>query len=478
MNNIFPKFITLFILITCSSYLFSQSKTWNLKACIDTAYKKNISLNQGKLNTDINKINYTQSRAAQLPNLNLTDGQNFNYGYSLDPYTYQYTNQYFATNSITLTSTVTLFNGYLLLNTVKQNKLIYDASALDVDKIKNDILLNVVAGYMQVLMDHDAIDVAQAQIESDNTQVDETEKFVKFGKVAELNLLQVQSQLAADKLTKVNTENQLQLDRITLLQIMNVPAMPDFDVERSELTDLFPEIPVSTEEIDKISEGFLPQIKSAAIKTNAAVFSLKMAKSGWYPKLTLSGSLRSGYSSLRNNLSENIFYQPETIGYLNDLPSQPVVGMVPQTIVNQSKDPLSSQFKNNFNQVIGLNITVPIFNNLQVKSAVETAKINVMNAELNEQQTRNDLRKAIETAYTNQVSAGKKLVATQEQMVLEKRTYSDMEKKYAVGAMDATTFLIEKNNYNKVAMSLIQAKYDYVLKTKIVNFYLGKSIYN
>jgi outer membrane protein len=139
-------------------------------------------------------------------------------------------------------------------------------------------------------------------------------------------------------------------------------------------------------------------------------------------------------------------------------------------------DLLLDQFKNNYSQVVTFTLSVPIFNNFIVKSGVAIAKINVMNAQLNEQQTKNDLRKSIETVYTNQVSAGKKLSAIEEQMDLETRTYADMKKKYTVGANDATDFLIEKNNYNKAAMSLIQAKYDYVLKVKMVDFYLGKTL--
>jgi outer membrane protein len=242
------------------------------------------------------------------------------------------------------------------------------------------------------------------------------------------------------------------------------------------LKELFPEIPLSTEEIDKISESFLPQIKSASLKTNAALFGLKVAESGWFPKLTMSGALKTGYSSMKSNITQITSYNSETIGYLNGNSADPVIGMVPNTIINKQNDPLSDQFKNNFNQVIGVTLSVPIFNNLQVKTNIEIAKINVLSAKLNEQQTKNDLRKSIETAYTNQVSAGKKLIATEEQMALEKRTYSDMEKKFNVGAINATDFLIEKNNFNKVSMSLIQAKYDYVLKTKMVDFYLGKPL--
>lgn len=143
---------------------------------------------------------------------------------------------------------------------------------------------------------------------------------------------------------------------------------------------------------------------------------------------------------------------------------------------NVRTDELSSQLKNNFSQLVSLTLSVPIFNNFLTKSNVATARINVLMASLDEQQTKNDVRKSVETGYTNQISSGKKLMALGEQMDLEQRTYSDMEKKYSVGVLSATDFLIEKNNYNRVSMSLIQAKYDYLLRTKMVDFYLGKPL--
>ena len=429
--------LTFFIGLICLSA--NAQAIWSLKACIDTAFKQNISLNQELLGNQIEKINLTQSRAAKLPNLNASDVYNLNSGSIQDPYTLQYTRQNLSANDLAINSSVTIFNGGLLLNTVKQNKLLYEAGMLDVEKIKNDILLNVVAGYMQVLMDYEAISVAQAQVDATKVQVHQIQQFVDFGKLAELSLLQIQSQLSSDKLLKVNAENQLLLDKLTLLQLMETPVRNDFDIPRMELKELFPETLMSPNEIDKISESFLPQIKSASQKTDAALFSLRMAESGKLPKLSLGGALMTGYSGTKSDL-------------------------------------FMDQFKNNFSQQVSLTLAIPIFNNLMVRSIVAIAKINVQNAQWNEKQTRNDVRKSIEMFYTNQVMAGRKLLATQEQMELEKRTYSDMEKKFAVGAMGVTDFLIEKNNYNKAEMLLIQAKYDYVLKAKMVDFYLGKSL--
>ena len=454
----------------------SAQKVWSLKACLDTAIKRNIALNQGAISASINQVNLNQSKAAVLPNLNLSDAHNIYSGYSLNPYTYQYTTNSFSSNSPSLNSSVTLYNGFLLLNTIKQNKLVYDASLLDVEKAKNDLTLNVLGAYMQVLMDYEAINVASAQVSADSLLVAETEKFVRFGKVAELSLLQTQSQLAGDILNKINADNQLELDKVALLQLMEIPVRPDFDIVKEELSVLFPEITIDPEKIDSISENFLPQIKSFALKTRAARCSLDIAKSGWLPKLVLNGSVKTGYSSIKENYSENLSYATSTIGYLNNNPLDPVIGMIPETNVVGTKDPLSDQLKNNFSELLNFTLTIPIFNNLQVKSAVQIARLTIQNAELNELQTKNDLRKSIETAYTNQVASGKKLIATNEQMRLEKRTYEDMSKKYAVGSSTATDFLIETNNFNRVSISVIQAKYDYVLKTKIVDFYLGKPL--
>ena len=284
--------LTFFIGLICLSA--NAQAIWSLKACIDTAFKQNISLNQELLGNQIEKINLTQSRAAKLPNLNASDVYNLNSGSIQDPYTLQYTRQNLSANDLAINSSVTIFNGGLLLNTVKQNKLLYEAGMLDVEKIKNDILLNVVAGYMQVLMDYEAISVAQAQVDATKVQVHQIQQFVDFGKLAELSLLQIQSQLSSDKLLKVNAENQLLLDKLTLLQLMETPVRNDFDIPRMELKELFPETLMSPNEIDKISESFLPQIKSASQKTDAALFSLRMAESGKLPKLSLGGALMTG----------------------------------------------------------------------------------------------------------------------------------------------------------------------------------------
>ena len=454
----------------------NAQRMWTLKECLDTALVKNISINQGYLSSEISRINLIQARAAELPNLYLNDSHSLNAGFSLDPYTNQYTTQNISSNNLSLNSSVNLFNGHVLLYTIKQNKLLYEAGLLDIDKLKVDVTLNILAAYMQVLMDYSAIDIAKEQVISSDTLVGQTKKFLQFGKVAELSLLQIQSQLASDKLLEITAENQLQLDKLTLLQLMETPVDSSFEIKKQETEDSLLINPPSSTEINDLSLGFMPQIKSASLKIDASKASIKVAQTLGIPSLILSGGLKTGYSSIRSNYNTDTSFQLQTIGYVKGDLSQPVTGEVP--IYNSSKQiqPLSDQLKNNFGEFISLTLSVPIFNRYVARNSIAIAKVNVRVAELNEQQTKNDLRKSVETVYTNQIAAGKKMLAVKEQLDLERRTYADMEKKYSFGAVDATSFLIEKNNFDKAAMSFIQAKYDYALKTKMVDFYLNKPL--
>jgi outer membrane protein len=472
----FVKKISVSIVILFLSLSVNAQKKWTLKECVDQALQNNVSLNQSELNNEVNKINLEQSKANVLPNLNISDAHAFNYGRSLDPSTYQYTTQNISTNNLSLNSNITVFNGFQNLNSIKQNKVSFDAGNMDIDKLKNDISMNVVVAYMQTLMAYEAIDISKSQLESTTAQVERTKKYVDAGKLAEGNLFQIQSQLASDKLSEINAENQLQLAKVNLMQLMETPVTIDFEIERPEIKEVLIDVSKSAEEIYNIAESARPEVKSAALKTMASEFGYKVSQSLYLPKLTVGGALRTTYSSGRSLYTTQTVYNKQTIGYLQSNPLDGVIGLVPINTVNKQTYSFSNQFKDNFGQVISLNLSIPIFNNLQAKSSSEKAKINLANAKLNEQAVKNQLRKIIEQAYTDQLSAQKKLIATQEQLKAQDRSYRDSEKKYESGLLNATDFIIEKNNLNKSKLALIQAKYDFIFKTKLIDFYLGKPL--
>ena len=478
--SLVKKLIVFAFLLVNQSALFAQTDTthgaWTLQQCIDRAYKENILINQSLLNSNINILTLEQSRANRAPNLNASDAQSFSHGRSVDPFSNQFVNQDITSNNASLSSNVTLYNGLQIGNTIRQNQLNYDAGNLDVEMEKNTIALNVVADYLQILLSYELVDNARKQVEGTTAQVDESKKYVDAGKFPESNLLQVKSQLAADKLAVVNAENQLQMAKVALMQLMELPVTDNFEIVKPEIGDVKqPEIHV-TGDVYKTAESFLPEIKSAELKTQSALFGIKIARSQEIPKLTLGGTIRTGYSSASNRYASQTIYNQETIGYLQSNNSEIVLGQIPSTVVSKQNYPFTDQFNDNLNEMISLNLSVPIFNNRLARTAVEKAKVNTEIAKLNEKGTKTQLRKEVEQAVTDEKAAEKQYIASKEAFTSEEMTYQNFEKKFDLGLINSTDLLVEKNNYTKALSNVVTSKYNYLFKIKVVDYYLQKPL--
>lgn len=470
------KHILFFLLLLSHLPIKAQSKVWTLKKCIEQALQKNISVTQSQLSNEINKLTLEQSKKNRFPSLNASGNQAYSFGRSIDPFSNQFVNQNIRSNNFSLNSGITLFNGLQTTNTINQNELNYEAGNLDIEKVKNDIMLSVATAYLQTLFAYEQQDNARRQLEATILQVERTQKLLDAGSVPESNLFQIKAELASEKLTLVNAENMLTISKLTLLQLMELPIDSSFEIEKPLFKEpLFETIP-SQEEVYNTALGTQPQIKSAALKSNSAMMEIKIAKALQMPRLVLSGSLNTGYSSARNLISYQTQYNTQNIGYLQSNPSEVVSSLVPVTTTLKENYPFAKQFKDNFSQSLGLNLTVPIFNNGQVKTSIEKAKINVMNAQLDEQNTKNQLRKSVEQATTDLNAAIKKYEAVKEQATALELSYRNSEKKYGLGMINAIDFLIEKNNYIQARSDLLQAKYDSIFKMKVLDFYMGKPL--
>jgi len=486
LNNSTSKmkgYILLGLLLITGNIMEAQVKTWTLKDCIEYAFKNDIVLNQQILTTEISKVNYDQAKDNRLPNLNFSDAEEFNFGNTISSYTNQVIHENTSSNYPSLSSTVTLYNGLKLMNLVKENSQNYNASKLDIETQKNNLALNVTAAYVQILFDKEAVTIAQHQIESDSVEVKRMEIFVRVGQTPEDSLFLIQAQLATDISTRVTAETQVELANVQLEQLMEMPIIPDFVIEKPEQSDgiplgkdFSPDINSSAADIYNIAASNLPDEKSAALKTKAFETDLLVNKAALLPTLSLTGGLSTEYYSALTNTNYQTTYRDETIGYLQNNPSQNVIGPVPVTNTTTQPYSFSSQFKDNFSQVIALSLSVPIFNNFKARNNIRLARIAVQNAKLNEQAVQNTLRKNIETVYTNQVAGSKAFIATREQLVSETRAYHDMTMKYKVGLASVTDYLVAENNYYKAVMANLQAKYQYIFETKIVNFYTGTSL--
>jgi outer membrane protein len=441
---------TLLIFAACLffTYARAQNRVWTFQQCLDTALQRNISLNQSRLSIDLSSITLEQSKANRFPNLSASARDGISFGRSVNPTTNQYVERTTNSSSFGVNTGVDLFNGFQISRTILQNKMNLDAVKTDMENVRNQVTLNITTAYLQLLFQYEILKSAKNQAEATVIQVDRTQKMVNAGKVPESNLYTIRSQQATDNLAVVNAQGQLDLAKVTLEQLMEIPVIDSFEVKIPDLVEPLLLLNQTNQEIYAKALTVQPQIAGASIRTNSALMGIKISEGARYPSVSLNGGVNSNYS---------VTSRTGTGSSINDSPFFP-------------------QLWNNLGESIGLNLSIPIYSNRQIKSNIERAKINALSAQLDEQNTRLQLRKTIEQSYTDLRNSIKKYEATKEQISAAELSYRNMERKYNVGMSTAIDYLIEKNNYFQAQSNSIQAKYDYIFKSKILDFYQGKPI--
>lgn len=467
-----------FILLTCFSLLSLQAKAqeaWSLQKCIEYALENNISVKQNELNADLAKENYNQSIANMAPSLNAGASHSYNWGQRIDPFTNTFATNRVRSNNLYISSQVTLFSGLQMQNTLKQNSLNYLAGKYDVEKMKNDIVLNVATAYLNVLFAQELLGVAKTQKSITEAQVARTQKLVDAGTLPLGNLLDLQAQLASDELNEVNTQNQLDIALLTLSQLMNIKVGSDFTIVRPQLE--IPANPVLAENPEQIYQFALnnqPSIKSAETKVLSAEKAVKIAKGTAYPSITLSGSIGSGYSGLSQKVVGFEPGTPSIIGYTSSFDTVYSLSSAVNPIFE--KTPFGEQLKDNVNENLGFNLNIPIFNGWQSHNSISRAKIARQNAEYTLQLSEQNLRQTIEQAHVDAQSALKQFYATKKSVEALSQAFDYAEKRFNVGALNSTDYNTAKNRLNNSQSDLLRNKYNYIFKSKVLDFYMGKPI--
>jgi outer membrane protein len=425
----------------------AQTKVWTFQQCLDTALQRNIAVNQSRMSNELNKVSLEQSKANRIPSVSASANEALNVGKNVDPTTNTFVTEAYHSTNLGVSSSYNLFNGMQNANTIRQNRLNVQAGESDIEKAKNDVTLSITTGYLQVLFAGEILAAAKSQEEATTSQVGRTEKMVNAGKSPESDLLQIQSQLATDNLAVINAQNQLDLAKVTLMQLMDIPITDNFEVEVPVMDESTVRTQATNEEIYQKSLAVLPQITSASLRTSASMMALKVSQGAHWPRISLGANMNTNYASSRKKGSVN----PE--GY-----------------------PFFEQIWDNIGQSFSMGLSIPIYSNRQIKSNIDRAKINLITTQLNEQNVKNVLRKNVEQTYTDMRASVRKYEATKQQVAAVESVYKNAEKKYSVGVLSATDFLIQKNNFTQSLSNLIQAKYDYIFKQKILDFYQGKAI--
>ena len=440
------KIFFLFSCAFCFAVLLKgQEKQWTLTECIERALLENTSINQRKLSNNIAELTLEQSKAMRIPTLSGSGSQGINFGRNINLNTNTYDENNSTSSSLGLSSSVNLFTGFQTVNTIKRNEIDLKASNLDLKKTTKDVTLNVTLAYLQVLFAYEQVENAKSQFESIISQVDKTQILVNSGTLPIGSLYTVQSQMATDKYNLVNAENQLSISKVNLMQLMELPVEPGFEIVRPDLSS----IPIENQDNIVPDSVFLkalevqPDIASSELKVSSAEASLKISKGALYPRLSMGAGINTTYSRR--------FSLPETRTF-------------------------SEQLVDHIGESVRLNLSIPIFSQKQVSTNIQRSQINVYSSQLNAKDTRNQLRKSIEQAYNDMTAARNNYEAVQNQLISSETSHNDSKRKYDLGMITAIDYLVAKNSYSDALSNLIRAKYNFIFMKKILDFYQGNPI--
>lgn len=462
---------------------------WTLQAAIDYALAHNLNVRQSQLSAQNNKAVLTQSKAALLPTLNLNGTQTWNYGRNVNPLTYEYENQTIRSNNFSAQSQLVLFQGFQLRNTIKRNDFDYEASLRDIDKARNDLSLNVASAYLQLLLSEELIKSNQSRVASSQAQVARTQILLKAGSVAESNLLDSQSQLASDESNVITATNQRDIARLNLVQLLNLDgsATATFQLDTPQLPDPDAEAPYSLDlnQTFETAANTLPEIKAAELRVQSARRGIDLARGGYYPRLSMFGSVVTGFSSsatsrvLTGDSTATVLpvyqYDPLNPGGPPMLTNFAVIGpqqarysLLPAGFLNQLGD--------NVGRTVQFALTIPVLNGLQVRTNVQRALINEDVSRVRAEQARLTLRQSIEQAYVDARAAQQQYAAAKRQVAALTLSQRNAEIRFNNGLLNGTDFNIAKNNLTFAESNRIQAKYSFIFRRKVLDFYQGKPL--
>lgn len=415
----------------------AQQTTYTLPQCVDIAIKNNLSVSKADLQAQIAQISLQQSRENLLPNFSGSVSHTINSGRSVDPTSYTYVNQQITTANYGLSGGLVLFNGLSMQNSIKQASLAYQAGKMDLQQVKEMVTLNVINAYLQVLNSEDQLVQANNQLVVSQKQVERLDILDKAGAAKPSDVYDIKGRLATDQLSLINAKNNLNQAKLVLLQIMNVPFDKDINVERFDSTDL--QIYTTTPDaIYNTALHDIAMVKAATLRRESAEKGVRVAKGGLFPSLSLSGGLNTNYSS-----------GSEPISY-------------------------TSQFRNNYATYLSLGLRIPIFSAFQSRNRISLAKINLLDAEFTEQSTQIQLKQNIEQAYLNTMAAFDSYQILVEQVKAFTGSFNAVEAKFNAGVITSVDFVLTKNNLDQANSALISARYDYLVRVKVLDYYQGK----
>jgi outer membrane protein len=439
MRNLFLLIFTIFF--SSQGLIFSQQKKWSLEDCIKYAVEHNIQIKQQIIQTDVQKNSLDLAKFQLLPTINGQASHSYSSGRALDQSTYTFVNQTLQSDYFYIGGQMPLFNGLQNYNNIQKNKYLVLASQQDLQSISDNVALNVALAYLQLLLNKELVAANENQLNITIQQIEKTQKLVDAGSVARGNLLQIQAQAAQEELSLITQKNLLESSILTLTQYLELQTPAGFEIVAPEIT-VDPDFIITgnIEEIFGIANKNRPEVKSSELKLTASEYNLKMAKGGRSPQLSLNYSYNARYSNPSNLPGDQSF-----VGQLKT-----------------SKSPGA-----------GLTLNIPILNGWQVNKNISNSKLDVESSEYNVEGAKKQLYKSIQQAYTDAVAAHKKYNVSIKAVASTEESFRYTEQKFNVGMVTPVDYNAAKTQLLNAQSDMSQAKYEYLFKTKVLDFYKG-----
>ncbi len=421
-----------------------QGRVWTLEECIYYAIDHNISIKQQTIETKVRKNSLEQSKLDLLPSINGTVSHDYSFGRALDQNTYTFYNQTILSDYFYIGGRTNIFNGLQNVNTIQKNKYELLAGEQDLQSIRDNIALSVALAYLQILLNRELVSANENQLDITLQQIEKTRKLVEAGSVARGNLLQIEAQAAQEELHLITMRNQLETSYLSLTQLLEIESpegfeivVPDIDIGTSSV------VTGDVNEIFNLASQSRPEIRSSELKLTASEYNLKIAKGGRSPVISLSHTFGTRYS------------------FIEDMPGL------------QS---FEDQLKNNKNYGLGLSLNIPVLNGWQVNKNISNSKLAVENSQYALEGTRKQLYKDIQLAYNDAIAALEKYNASVKAVKSSEESFRYSEQKFDVGMITPFDYNASKTQLLNAQSDMAQAKYEFIFKTKVLDFYKGLPI--
>ena len=427
--------------LLCGLSARAQQGPWSLSDCIDYALEHNLSVRQSALQVEQSEVELNTAQNRRLPSVSASASENLSFGRGLTADN-TYSNSNTSSTSFSLGGSVPIFQGFDITNGIKLGELNLAAATADLEKARDDIRVAVAQAFVQILYDQELLRVAREQSAHDEELLEQIKERLSAGKVSAAEVSAQQATLAQSRQSEIQAEGNLRIALLELTQLLELPSPEGFSIVTPEVGDPSQTLLMRPEAIYEEAVAVKPAVEAAKLNVDYAELSIARAKGAYLPTLSLSGGLGSNY-------------------YTNS---------------KFSSDPFGEQLKNNFSQYVGLSLSIPIFQGFSTRNNVRSAQLNFKGQQIQLENVKKNLYKEIQQAYYNAVTAQARYAGSRESAASALQHYELTEEKYRVGKAGIADYNDARNSWLRAESEHIQARYQCLYQTKLLDFYRGRDL--